>query len=602
MEDRAEEGVETIPPLPDEAIAPMPQPRRKQRLGDVLVELKLVTQAQVAEALSYQKVHGGRLGSALCTLGYLSESDLESSLGKQLGLAVCDVESINPSAEVLRAIPESLVRKYEVIPLAVKGKTLTLGMTDPSNISAIDEIKFGSGFKTIEIRLLTETTFRRFVATRYATVLLMDQIAADPNLDKTNATPGQPGQNIASGDVDRKVWEEDPDAALPLVVRLGNYVLEQSVIQRASDIHIEPYESFFRIRFRVDGCLYTVLTPPQRIHAPLVSRIKILSEMDISERRRPQDGHMTMRQGDEELHFRVSSLPTMYGEKVVIRLLKKEAHLADIARLGFRPEQLASIRKVAKLTQGLVLVTGPTGSGKTTTLHAMINHINDPDINIVTIEDPVECAIPGVNHVQTNEKGGLTFSGALRSILRQDPDVVFIGEMRDPDVCSIALKASLTGHLVLSTLHTNGIIETFNRLTDMGVEPYLLASSLQLVVAQRLIRRVCATCAVVTPIPEDRIKEFGLTPEQVATAVHKTTKGCRQCLDTGYRGRIGVYEMMVPTLQVREIIRKGADEDALRAVARTANITWMWDAGVARALAGETSFDEVKRVLTPPET
>lgn len=601
MEDRAEEVADTIPPLPDEAVAPMPQQKRKKRLGDVLVDAKLVTQAQVAEALAYQKVHGGRLGSALCTLGYLSERDLESSLGKQLGLEVCDVESINPAAEVLRAVPESMVRKYEVIPLGVKGKTLILGMTDPSNVTAIDEIKFGSGFKTVEIRLLTETTFRRFVATRYATVLLMDQIAADPNLDKTNATPGQPGQNISAGDVDRKVWEEDPDAALPLVVRLGNYILEQSVIQRASDIHIEPYESFFRIRFRVDGCLYTVLTPPQRIHAPLVSRIKILSEMDISERRRPQDGHMTMKQGDEELHFRVSSLPTVYGEKVVIRLLKKEAHLADISRLGFRPEQLADIRKVAKMSQGLVLVTGPTGSGKTTTLHAMINHINDPDINIVTIEDPVECSIPGVNHVQTNEKGGLTFSGALRSILRQDPDVVFIGEMRDPEVCSIALKASLTGHLVLSTLHTNGIIETFNRLTDMGVEPYLLASSLQLVVAQRLIRRVCSTCGVITPIPQEKIAEFGLTPEQVAGAVHKTPKGCRQCLDTGYRGRIGVYEMMVPTLQVREIIRKGADEDALRAVARTANITWMWDAGVARPLAGETTFDEVKRVLNPPE-
>jgi type II secretory ATPase GspE/PulE/Tfp pilus assembly ATPase PilB-like protein len=463
------------------------------------------------------------------------------------------------------------------------------------------QVLYRTNYRKVETRLVTETTFKRFIATRYASLLLMDQIAGDTDLEKTILSPGR-GQNIVSNDeAQRRVRTEDPDAAMPLVVRLCNYILKEAIQQRASDIHIEPYETFFRIRYRVDGKLFTQLTPAQRLHMPMLSRIKILSEMDIAERRKPQDGAMSMRIGDEEVSFRVSTLPTVFGEKCVIRLLKKEAHLADLSRLGFRPEQLATIKKASRLAQGLILVTGPTGSGKTTTLHAVINQINDPDVNIVTLEDPVEQAIPGANHVQISEKAGLTFPIALRSVLRQDPDVVFVGEMRDAEVSSIAMRAALTGHLVLSTLHTNGIVETFNRLIDMGLETYLLASCVQLVVAQRLLRRLCSVCAKPSPLTSEDIKEFKLTPQQVNIAHHRVAVGCKQCADMGYRGRVAVYEMLSPNAALRDVLRRNAGEDAIRNACNDMGVVWMWEAGIARALAGETSFEEVRRVLSAPD-
>jgi len=569
-------------------------PRR--RLGELLVEAGLIDAAQLQEALIHQKAHGGRLGSTLVALGYLSDRDLEGSLGRQLGLQTCEVESIHPPPEVLRLVPEALIRKYEVIPLELRGRTLVLGMTDPGNFCALDEIRFSTSAREVEPRLITETTYRRFLTTRFAAAMLMDQIAGDETWE--DITDGAvPPEADASR---RRRPDEDAEASTPPVIRLVNYVLHQSVQQRASDVHIEPYESFLRIRFRVDGKLYTVVTPPQRIQGPVVSRIKILAAMDIAERRKPQDGHMVLPIEGEQVHFRVSVLPTVYGEKCVIRLLKKEAHLADIERLGFRGDQLAAIRKVARMPQGLVLVTGPTGSGKTTTLHAILNFINEPDVNIVTIEDPVESSIPGVNHVQVQEKGGVNFASALRSILRQDPDVVFVGEMRDPEVSKIAIRASLTGHLVLSTLHTNGVIETFGRLVDQGVETYLLASCLRMVLAQRLLRRLCSFCARRDALPAALAAEFQLTDAQRATAIHKIPKGCRRCLDTGYKGRVAVYESIVPNDDLREILRRGGSEEELAAAARRMGFVSMVDSAVARALAGETTLDEVRRVLVSP--
>ncbi len=319
--------------------------------------------------------------------------------------------------------------------------------------------------------------------------------------------------------------------------------------------------------------------------------------MDIAERRKPQDGQLVLRAKGEDLCFRISVLPTVAGEKCVVRLLKKEGHLADLGRLGFAPAQLAVIRAAARLPQGLVLVTGPTGSGKTTTLHAMINDINEPDINIVTVEDPVEQAIEGVNHVEIKEKGGVTFASGLRSILRQDPDVVFVGEMRDEEVSRIAIKASMTGHLVLSTLHTNGVIETFNRLTDMNLEPYLLASCLKLIVAQRLLRRTCTGCAQPAPVPDEARKLYDLTHEQVTTAAYRIGKGCDRCMNTGYKGRVGVYEMLSPNDDILEVMRDGGDEGKMLEVCERNGVMWMKDSGVRRALAGETTFEEVKRVL-----
>jgi type IV pilus assembly protein PilB len=503
-------------------------------------------------------------------------------------LGACDLESINPPPEVLRLLPESMVRALEAIPLQVTGSVLELAMTDPANAAAIAAVRQRTGFAHVEPRLVTESTFRRFMATRFATALLIEELAAD-----SGELPA--GADAEAQALERRIRETDADAALPLVVRLGNYLLEQAVEQRASDIHVEPYDGFCRVRFRVDGAMYTVLTPPQRLHTPLVSRLKIMAGLDISDRRRPQDGHLVRKRGAEETHFRLSTLPTVHGEKCVLRLLKKEAHLADLGRLGFMPEQLAIIQRAARLPQGLVLVTGPTGSGKTTTLHAMLNYVNEPDINIVSLEDPVEATIPGVNHVQVNARAGLDFAAVLRSVLRQDPDVVFVGEMRDAEVAGIAMEASMTGHLVLSTLHTNGVIETFARLADIGVAPHLLAPALQLVVAQRLLRRPCDRCSERHAIGAATAREFGLSPAQVAVGVFRVPRGCRRCLDTGYRGRTAVYEILAMDSAIRRTVHRGGDTDAIRDAA--GSVTWLREAGIARALAGETTFDEVRRVL-----
>jgi len=560
--------------LPDTAVQwePATQAPARRRLGEMLIEAGLITPTQLTEALSYGRAHEVRLGTALVNLGFLAETDLESSLARQLGVEVCDVESINPSPEVLRLIPEETMRTYEVVPLALNGETLVLGMVNPNDFDAVDAVLFATGIANLERRLMTQTTLQRFLATRYSAAVM-------------------------AGDLVRASQGDEGSAVIAFV----DYILAQAVSQRASDIHLEPYEGFFRVRFRVDGCLYTALSPPPRLHQPMVSRIKILAGMDISEKRKPQDGHIQAPSGRETIHYRVSTLPTSAGEKCVLRLLKKEAHLSDLGRLGLSAGQLADIRRTARLSQGLVLFTGPTGSGKTTTVHAAINYINDPEVNIVTIEDPVEQTIPGVNHVQVQDKGGVSFPSALRSILRQDPDVVFVGEMRDPEVASIAVRASLTGHLVFSTLHTNGILETFARLTDVGVEPYLLASSLQLVVAQRLVRRLCARCTRIEAIPGLVQEEFMLTEAQVASALHRVPVGCPHSLGTGYRGRIAIYEVLCPRRDLREMLRKGADEAEMGKAMRSQGMVGLWDAGVARALAGETAFDEVRRVLPPPE-
>ncbi len=580
-----------------EAVKPPDDPPRRKlrkRLGEQLMDAGLIDATQLKEALDHQQVHGGRLGSILVTLGFLSEDALNTELGKQLGLAVCGVESIDPPGELLSRISPAIMRKHEMVPLSLQDRHLVVGMVDPGNVNAIDDLRFILDCRTVEVRLITESTFRRFLNTRFATAMLMDSISGDDSLESTRVGLG-PEMDSAGGA--ERVQQVEDDADDPPVVRLVNYLLLTAVDRRASDIHIEPYETFFRVRFRIDGRLYTVLTPPLRMHQATVSRIKILAGMDISHRRRPQDGHIMIQVGKDPLHFRVSTLPTTYGEKCVIRLLKKEAHLADLGQLGFGRDQLEDVKRIIRQPQGLVLVTGPTGSGKTTTLHAMLNDINEPETNIVTVEDPVESTIPGINHVQIEERGGVSFASALRSILRQDPDVVFIGEMRDEEVANIAVKAALTGHLVMSTLHTNGVIETFGRLADMNLEPFLLASSLRMILAQRLMRRVCPSCAEQRPITKAIATEFGLTEEQVAHAHIRQGTGCPRCMNTGYRGRVAVYETIVPDTNIGDILRRGGDEIALRDAADYAGVVWMYKAGIDRALAGESTFEEVRRVL-----
>lgn len=559
-------------------------PARRRRLGDMLVDAGLISTEDLQVALDHQARHGGRLGTILVNLGMLNEELLDSTLGKQLGIQVAEVENLNPPPEVLRLVPERVMRRHELIPLSFRNRVLEIGMCDPSNHAALDELRF-LGFHRIEVRLVTEPSFHRFMRTRYAPIVLLDQVMNDPELARLTRSeaPAAP-----------------TDANLPPVIRLASHLLERAVEYRASDIHVEPYEAFFRVRYRVDGAMHTVLTPPARLHAGVVSRLKVMCGLDIAERRKPQDGHMALELGGETVHFRVSVLPTVFGEKVCLRLLRKEPQLADLALLGLAREQLATLERVARSPQGLILVTGPTGSGKTTTVHALLNLLNEPDVNLVTLEDPVESTIPGVNHVTVNERGGVSFASALRSILRQDPDVVFVGEMRDQEVAQIAVRAALTGHLVLSTLHTNGAIETFARLTDMGIEPFLVAASLKLVVAQRLLRRLCPRCSTPAPVPEAYIQEFRLSPEQIASATYRVPGQCRACLNTGYRGRVAVYEILEPDEALRSALRRRAPDQEVFEVARAGGVRWLWDAGIAAALAGTTSFEEVREGLSPP--
>jgi len=568
--------------------------KKRKRLGEMLIDKGLIDEAQLQEGLQHQRVHGGRIGEVLVTLGHLAEEDLTSNLGQQLGLQVARLESIAVDAKLMKLVSRDLCERYEFIPISRKGQSVTVGMIDPLDLQALDGLRFVLRTTHIEPRLCTPDTFARFVETHFPKQALkaaptVDEITRDAALDRM--------QFAETDEADVSAHDLERESGAHPIARLVNWMLTAAIDQRASDIHMEPYESFFRVRFRIDGMLHTVLKPPKTLQAALVSRVKVLSEMDISERRKPQDGHMAVHYKGETCHFRISTLPTSYGEKCVIRLLKKEAHLADIGQLGFSREQFAEISRKAKLAQGLILVTGPTGSGKTTTLHAMINYINEPDVNIVTVEDPVESTIEGVNHVPIKENGGTTFSAGLRAILRQDPDVVLVGEMRDKEVSKIAIKASMTGHLVLSTLHTNGVIPTFNRLLDMDIEPYLLAGCVKLVVAQRLLRRLCAKCATTAPVSEAVIEEFELTPEQVESAVHRVAVGCDDCMNTGYRGRVGVYEIMAPDEDIKEIIRNGCDEQALIEAATRGGFVSMNNAGIDRALAGLTSFDEVRRVL-----
>ena len=508
-------------------------------------------------------------------MGYLTEAQANNPLSRTLGLNAAEHDTRAPKHELHDQVPEEAIRRYQAVPLKLSSGRLVVGMTDPFDDYAINELKFESGIQHIESCYITYETFKRFIDTRFTNEAFSDGtgFAVDPV--KTVASTEDEMGEIIVGLVDR--------------------VLKNAVQRRASDIHIEPYENFCRIRFRVDGALYNFLTPPSNLHNPLVSRIKVLSAMDISEKRKAQDGQMHQVIGGEEIDFRVSTLPTIYGEKAVLRLFRKDENLGDLEQLGLEPHQLKMLCQVAQLPQGLMLVTGPTGSGKTTSLHATLNFINEPDVNIVTIEDPVESTIPGVNHVQIHERGGVSFAAALRSILRQDPDVVFVGEMRDSEVAGIAVKAAMTGHLVLSTLHTNGVVESFIRLIDMGLDTYLMAGTIELIIAQRLLRRMCPHCAKTVPVPEDAIHEFKLNDEQRQCRTYKEPSGCQHCMHTGYRGRVAVYEMLRPDSEVRRILRKGGDEQQL--VEATRSMVSMRQSGVKRALAGQTTFAEVRRVL-----
>lgn len=573
--------------------------KKKARLGDMLVDSGRITQAQLTEAIQLQKQTGERLGSALVRAGYLTEDELKLALAGQLGVAAATDKDLEIEPELVRLLPDDFVKRWEVVPVKRAGSSLTVACTTPNNLALMDEIRFITGYRDIVPLVASEMAVRRVIEEHYSTHALLEEVIQSGGLyEKALKTAPNVGKSRDEDDDEEvDIYQLKADSESQPIISLVNFLLIEAVRRKASDIHIEPYEDFFRVRMRIDGILHGILNPPPALHRPLISRAKIMGGMDISKTRAPQDGHIGLEYMGEVLHYRVNTLPTVYGEKCVIRLMKKEQNLADIERLGIPNGPLKQLLKEISAPQGLVLVTGPTGSGKTTTVHAALNKVNKPETNIVTLEDPVEASIPGINHVQIARKAGMTFVDGLRAILRQDPDVVFLGEIRDREVAQTAMEAAMTGHLVFSTLHTNSAVESLVRMDDMGVEMFLVAGTLRAVLAQRLVRRICPQCKQPAAPPTDGLLELGVLPDRIEHGRYFVGAGCNHCMGSGYKGRVGAYEIMFVTDDVRRLIRGRASVEDVEEAARANGMSFLPEQGAELVMQGLTTVEEVVRSI-----
>ena len=558
------------------------------RLGALLINANLISEDQLQKALTKQKKDGGRLGSSLVHMGYIKEDRLIAFLSHQYGIPSVDVAKFEIDREVIKLIPSEVAQKYMIIPLNRTGSTLTIAMVDPSNVFAIDDVKFMTGYN-VEPVVSSEAAIKDAINRYYDSADMLQTVMQDIQEDVSIDIIEDTIDDIDVGDIKQAV-EEAP------VVKLVNLILAEAIKKGASDIHIEPYEKDFRVRYRIDGVLYEVMAPPKRLKDALTSRLKIMAELDIAERRLPQDGRIKLKMKGKEVDLRVSSLPTLFGEKVVMRILDKSNLMLDMTKLGFEAEELKKLTKAILAPYGMVLVTGPTGSGKSTTLYSALGQINKPEINIMTAEDPVEYNLFGINQVQMKEVIGLNFAAALRSFLRQDPDVIMVGEIRDYETAEIGVKAALTGHLVLSTLHTNDAPGTINRLLNMGIEPFLVASSVILIMAQRLARKVCSECKQPVEVPEKTLIDIGLTPKQAAEVTIYQGVGCPTCNNTGYKGRLGLYEIMPIDEHIRELILEGASAAEIKQAAIENGMMSLRMAGLNKLMSGVTTIDEILRV------
>ncbi|MFB3814581.1 MAG: type IV-A pilus assembly ATPase PilB [Terriglobales bacterium] len=565
-----------------------------QRLGDLLVKEKVITPEQLQQALKVQHESGTRLGSVLVKLGFLSDDDVTNFLSRQYGVPAINLSYFEIDSAVIKLIPYETAKRYQVLPLSRVGASLTLAMVDPTNVFAMDDIKFMTGFN-IEPVVASEQSIMERIEKAYGTSTEQDLESVMQQFDDGS----EAALELENQEEELSLSELEKAADEAPIVKLVNIILSDAVKRGASDIHIEPYEREYRVRFRIDGVLQPIMTPPLKLKDAITSRIKIMAKLDISEKRLPQDGRIMLKMGvggrKKELDFRVSTLPTLWGEKVVLRLLDKENLRLDMTKLGFEPESLAKFERAILKPYGMVLVTGPTGSGKTNTLYSSISRLNTPEVNIMTAEDPVEFQLAGVNQVQMKEQIGLNFAAALRSFLRQDPNIILVGEIRDFETAEIAIKAALTGHLVLSTLHTNGAPETISRLMNMGIEPFLVATSVHLICAQRLVRRICQECAQVVDVPYQTLVEAGFTPEEAKTVQIKKGKGCDICRNTGYKGRTGLYEVMEIDDELRELILVGASSMELKKKAIERGMLTLRRSGLVKIMAGVTTLEEVAR-------
>ncbi len=550
----------------------------KNKVAAKLLEAGIITDADLAKAQDIQKKQGGTLGQALIRAGAVDEATLTTFLGDVYNMPVLDLEKVTVELECIDLVPGDVARKFQVLPVTRRGRILTVAMSNPSNIFAIDDIKFITGLD-VQPAVVGEMAIKKAIDKYYATAdslsEIMEGIEADIEVveeEEDDDITGQEGQNAP-------------------VVKLVNTLLAEAVKLGASDIHIEPYERNMRVRYRVDGILQEVMEPPIKLKNAIISRLKIMSELDIAERRIPQDGRIKLKIGAKKIDLRVSTLPCIYGEKVVMRILDKGNLNLDLADFNMEEKAIKDIYHAIAQPFGMVLVTGPTGSGKTTTLYSCLSKLNNPDLNIMTAEDPVEYNIDGINQVQVREEVGLTFAAALKAFLRQDPNIVMVGEIRDLETGGIATKAALTGHLVLSTLHTNDAPSTINRMIDMGIEPFLVASSTVLIMAQRLVRRICSGCKEEMDVSPEALRDIGLPPGTVAYK----GKGCDKCNGTGYSGRQGLYEVMPITSEIRDLILDRASTSEIRAMAVQQGMLTLREDGLIKIQKGITTIEEVLR-------
>ncbi|CAN0088229.1 unnamed protein product, partial [Phaeothamnion confervicola] len=550
--------------------------RSKDDLGKLLVDEQLITVRQLDKAAAQAERSGESLQKVLISLGFVSEKDVVEAMGRQMGVRFVDLAEVHIDTELARSIPEHLAQRYKVIPVAQNDNRLTLAMVDPLNVIAIDDIRLITGFD-IEPVIATEESIIRAINNQFG---VTDLVEVEETVKELQAQDFADLEFEEGGDEEislDKLKEMVDDAP---IVRVVNLIISQAINDKTSDIHIEPEAKQVKVRYRVDGVLHEVMSPPKHIQAPMVSRIKIMASMDIAERRTPQDGKIHLTHDGREFDLRVSTIPTVHGEKTVMRILDKGSVMLGLNKLGFYEDNLRIWEAVVDKPYGMLLVTGPTGSGKSTTLYSCLNKLNRGDRNLVTCEDPVEYQIPGINQVQTNPKAGLTFASALKSFLRQDPDIIMVGEIRDGDTAKIAVEAALTGHLVLSTLHTNDASGAISRLVEMKVEPFLVASALCGVLAQRLARCICPNCKESFRPPAEAVRKFGMTVYGDHDIQFYRGRGCDHCKMTGYRGRSGIHEVLTIGERVRNLILQRASTAEIRQAAVEDGMKTMQDDGV----------------------
>jgi type IV pilus assembly protein PilB len=566
------------------------------RMGAVLVQAGKISQKQLDAALAAQRETGGRLDTKLVGLGYLKDHELVDFLSKHFGVPAVDLSQIKIDSAVIKIIPAELARKYTVLPISKAAARLTVAMTDPTNVFALDDIKFMTGY-TVEPVVAAEESLRTAIDRFYGTTRAVELKKVMDDLHEDDVGTGDLEVLADDQEIDLEELQEKSEEAP--VVRLVNVILYDAIKRGASDIHIEPFEKEYRVRYRIDGVLYEVMNPPLKLKEAITSRLKIMSRLDIAEKRLPQDGRIKMKtriaNRVKDLDFRVSVLPTLFGEKIVLRLLDKDNLMLDMTKLGFEPDSLRRFEQAVLKPYGMVLLTGPTGSGKTNTLYSALSRINTPEVNIITVEDPVEFNLPGVNQVQVKESIGLNFATALRSFLRQDPNVILVGEIRDFETAEVAIKAAMTGHLVLSTLHTNDAPSSINRLMNMGIEPFLVTTSVHMVAAQRLVRRICENCKKETEVPPPALVNLGFGEEESERLVLYKGAGCERCSHTGYKGRVALYEVMSVGEDIRDLVLSGGSAFEIRQRALENGMISLRMSGLEKIRMGITTLEEVLR-------